>query len=81
MGIFNRKPKQKSLKQIKAEVTELNKQLLALGYNIENIMEFWEETMAEAEICHNLPPCRCGDPNYCDTWCRAKARFAMNPPD
>ncbi len=81
MPLFKKKSKQKSLEQIKAEVTELNKQLIALGFNLDDITQFWEDSMAEALICHNLPPCRCRDANYCDRWCRTKARFSMNPPD
>ena len=72
--------KEMSLEDIKIRITRINRQLLRKGLNCEEIMEFWEDCMAEAEIQHNLPPCRCGDVNQCELWCRAKARFVMNPP-
>lgn len=72
---FNRK------KQIRKRVEMINFELLDMGLSTDEIMEFWEECMSEALICHSLPPCRCKDVNECDTWCRSKARFSMNPPD
>lgn len=67
-------------KRTRRKVVKINRRLLEAGMDLEAIMTFWEDCMAEAEIQHNLPPCKCKDVNQCDTWCRAKARFAMNPP-
>ena len=66
---------------IQEAVTRINTTLLEMGMSHRNIADFWEESFAEAEIRHNLPPCICKDVNECETWCRAKARFTLNPPE
>lgn len=82
MAIIGFKPdKKKQLTKIRREVVKINRRLLEAGMDLNQIMEFWEECQAEAQIQHNLPPCRCKDVNQCDTWCRAKARFVLYPPD
>ncbi len=70
----------KKLNKLRKEVVKINRVLLELGFTTEKIMEFWEECQAEALIQHQLPPCKCHDVNQCETWCRAKARFVLNPP-
>lgn len=66
---------------VKSSIVDINRRLLEKGLTCSEIMEFWEGCMVEAEIQHNLPPCKCSDTSICDTWCRAKARFVMNPPE
>jgi len=68
-------------KKITNKVVKINFQLLEKGLSLDEIMDFWEECVSEALIQHNLPPCTCKDVNQCETWCQAKARFKMNPPD
>jgi len=70
----------KSPDKIKEDVTRINTMLLDMGMSYRNIEDFWQECFVEAEIRHNLPPCTCKDVNQCETWCRAKARFTLNPP-
>lgn len=67
--------------RIKRRLIKINRTLLGAGMDNNTIMEFWEDCMAEAEIQHQLPQCNCPDTSWCDTWCRAKAHFVMNPPE
>lgn len=66
--------------ELREQITKINRSLLETGMDYEAILDFWEECLAEAQIQYNLPPCSCGDVNQCETWCRAKARFTLNPP-
>lgn len=79
VAFFNREIRRKE--QLRKRIEQINFQLLNIGLSTDEIMEFWEDCMAEALICHSLPECYCQDVNQCDTWCRTKARFSMNPPD
>jgi hypothetical protein len=76
----NRAPKEPK-DALREDVTRINKILLDYGMNYDGIMDFWEDCFAEAEIRHKLPPCTCEDVNQCETWCQAKARFTLNPPE
>lgn len=67
--------------ELREKIIKINRTLIESGMNYEAVFDFWEECLAEAQIQYSLPPCRCDDINQCDTWCQAKARFSMNPPD
>ena len=73
--------KNKKQRRLRSKVTRINRKLLEAGMNYNEILQFWNECFAEAEIQNNLSPCVCGNVNQCETWCRVKARFAMNPPE
>lgn len=66
--------------QLKEELVKVTLGLLQNGMTKADIWKIWEEALREAEICHFLPACSCNDVNECETWCRTKARFVMNPP-
>lgn len=67
--------------KLKGEIAKINLLLLENGMSYTEILKLWEETMTDAQISYNLPPCGCDDVNECDTWCQAKARFKMYPPE
>ena len=60
-------------------VARIFTKLFAAGHTLDQVMEFAEDCTAEAQIRATLPPCKCKDVNQCGTWCRAKARFIMDP--
>lgn len=67
--------------RIRRDVIKINRRSLDQGLSLDEILDFWEECHSEALIQHNLPPCKCRDVNQCETWCQAKARFGINPPE
>ena len=71
----------KRRQELQKACVRINQSLLASGMNHDRIMDFWKDCYVEAEIQGVLPPCTCKDVNQCETWCQAKARFKMNPPD
>tara|TARA_R100001369_G_scaffold88101_1_gene124188 strand:- start:2580 stop:2879 length:300 start_codon:yes stop_codon:yes gene_type:complete len=63
---------------LKEQCTHINHQLFDMGLKEDQIITFWQDTIAEAEIRHHLPKCTNCDVNQCDVWCRSKARFSMD---
>jgi hypothetical protein len=82
MNLFTRKKTRKEqTAALRLQGIKIHTELLALDLDEQQMTDFWEDCHIHGEINHVLPACSCGDVNQCETWCRPKARFQLDPPD